>query len=302
MKINSPIVLICFNRPNETKKVLNKIKSIRPQKLFIIMDGPRKNNVKDKINCKKVEKIVSNLQLSCKILKNFSNKNLGLKKRIKTGLNWVFTKTDKAIILEDDCLPRKDFFYFCDNLLEYYKYSKKVRFITGNNFQNKNYKFVNSYYFSKYSHIWGWATWRDSWKLYKDNDLTWEKYLNSKKFEEICPKIIERRYWRSMFQKVRKGKLKSWSLYFLFSLWKAKGLTATPKFNLVRNLGFNKKGTNTKNMDIFLNNKYLKLGKDLNHPNEILQNISADNYVFNNVYNTSLSKKISNLIFKFFND
>ena len=297
MKINSPIVLICFNRLVK-QKVLNKIKSISPQKLFIIMDG-QERIILDKINCK--SKNCFKFAIKLQDFKNFSNK-VGLKKRIKTGLNWVFTKTDKAIILEDDCLPKKDFFYFCDNLLEYYKYSKKVRFITGNNFQNKNYKFVNSYYFSKYSHIWGWATWRDSWKLYKDNDLTWEKYLYSKKFEEICPKIIERRYWRSMFQKVRKGKLKSWSLYFLFSLWKAQGLTATPKFNLVRNLGFNKKGTNTKNMDIFLNNKYLKLGKDLNHPNEILQNISADNYVFNNVYNTSLSKKNFNLIFKFLND
>lgn len=302
MKIYSPIVLICFNRPTETKKVLNKIKSIKPQKLFVIMDGPRKNNNYDKVNCKKVRKIVSNLQLNCKVFKNFSPKNLGLKKRIKTGLNWVFTKTEKAIILEDDCLPTKEFFYFCDNLLSYYKDSKKVRFITGNNFQNKNRKFVNSYYFSKYSHIWGWATWRDSWKLYIDNDSTWEKYLNSKKFNEICPENIERRYWRSMFQKVKNGRLKSWSLYFLFSLWKARGLTATPKINLVRNLGFNKKATNTKNMDIFLNNKYTKLGTNLNHPNKILQNISADNYVFDNVYNISLGNKISKLIFKFFND
>lgn len=41
----------------------------------------------------------------------------------------------------------------------------------------------------------------------------------------------------------------------------------------------------------------MKLRSKLNHRGTILQNISANNYVFDNVYNISLSNKITKLIF-----
>ena len=53
--INTPIVLICFNRPIETAKIFNKIKLIKPKKLFLIMDGPRVGEHEDKINCLLIE-------------------------------------------------------------------------------------------------------------------------------------------------------------------------------------------------------------------------------------------------------
>jgi len=46
------------------------------------------------------------------IIYEFSEKNLGCKIRISSGLNWVFSKVDHAIILEDDCIPDPSFFSF----------------------------------------------------------------------------------------------------------------------------------------------------------------------------------------------
>lgn len=299
--LNTPVVLFCFNRPSETKKVFAEIKKIKPFKIFLVMDGPRKNNKKDIINCLKVRKIISNINWNCRVHSNFSKINLGLKKRFTKGLKWVFSKTKSAIILEDDCLPSKDFFYFCETLLNYYNKSKKVKFITGNCFQNKKMKLKETYYFSKYSHIWGWAAWRETWKMYNDNDEYWDKYLKSKKFDKICENKKERQYWRQMFKNIKSGELKSWAFYMLMSMWKNQMLTATPKINLVKNLGFKKTGTNTKKIGIKSVLSKTNIDKPIIHPKKILINKRADEYVFNNVYNLSFEKKIINTLKSFIN-
>jgi hypothetical protein len=298
---NTPIVLICFNRPLETKKVFNKIKFIKPKKLFLIMDGPRRGSNNDIVNCFLVKNIITQISWKCRVYKNFSKKNLGLKNRIVTGLDWVFSKTNSAIILEDDCLPSNNFFKFCEELLIYYKKNNLVKFITGNNFQKSMLNIKADYYFSKYSHIWGWATWKDTWKLYCDNNKMWDKYLRSKEFYRICPNFSEIKYWRSMFSKVKNGSLKSWSIYLLFTLWKNGGMTATPNINLVKNLGFNNRATNTKNSQIRYNKKIQSFKKKLKHPKEIFYNSSADTYVFENIYNQSLKRKITNFFSRRFN-
>ena len=38
---NTPVLLLVFNRPDLAERVLNKIKEVRPAKLFIAADGPR---------------------------------------------------------------------------------------------------------------------------------------------------------------------------------------------------------------------------------------------------------------------
>ena len=298
----TPIVLIAFNRPDVTKQTFKQIRKKKPKKLFLIIDGPRVGNLKDIKNNEKVKKIINNIDWKCKVYKNFSKRNLGLKNRIVSGLNWVFTNTNSAIILEDDCLPSNDFFNFCEKILIRYKKNNSVKFITGNNFQKSKLNINADYYFSKYSHIWGWATWKSTWKLYCDDHKIWDKYLVSKKFSKICPNNLERRYWRLMFDKVKNGSLQSWSIYLLFTLWKNNGLTITPNVNLVKNLGFNNRGTNTKISQIKFNKKTQSIGQNIKHPKEIFHNFSADKYVFENIYSQSITNKITNLFNKSFND
>ena len=187
--IKTPVVLICFNRPILTKKVFKQIKKKKPSKLFIIIDGPRHKYSEDLKNIKKVKKIFREINWKCKVYKDYAKENLGLKRRVVTGLNWVFKKVDKAIILEDDCYPTDNFFTFCESMLNFYKDNKKVLAITGNNFQTAPID-NKSYYFSKYSHIWGWATWRSTWDLFNDEEKYIRKFLNSKKFKRIN-KIVD---------------------------------------------------------------------------------------------------------------
>lgn len=299
--LNTPVVFICFNRPMITKKTFSQIKTIKPKELFLIMDGPRPKNRNDLINCKKVKHIISKINWRCKVHKNFSKINLGLKTRIVSGLNWVFSKVDKAIILEDDCYAKKDFFYFCETLLNYYKRNKNVSMITGNNFQ-QHITNSSSYYFSKYSHVWGWATWKRSWKLYSDNNVSISKFIKSDAFKKFCPINDEQEYWMKMFEQIKKGQLQSWAYYFLLNIWKYKGLTVTPNYNLVENLGINNElSTHKIDNSLRISLTKNKLKKPLIHPKNQFINSDIDKLVFYKIYYKNFQLRVKYKLKKIIN-
>jgi|TARA_B100001093_G_scaffold518081_1_gene601740 hypothetical protein len=296
----TPIVFICFNRYETTIKTFEKIRFYKPKKLYLIIDYPRKNNKKDEENNNQIKIFFEKkIDWSCEVIRDYSKVNLGLKKRIITGLNKVFEIEKKAIILEDDCYPHNDFFYFCDLMLERYFENKKIMFITGNNFQDKNEVYKSDYYFSKYTHIWGWATWRDTWKKIIFDDSYWKsKFENNIKFDNFVHHDEEYEYWKKFYYLVTQDKLQSWSLYLLFSIWENNGLTVTPNQNLIKNLGLNE-GTNMKN---FINiTKFEKnpLKKPLNNNTVFEQNVDKDLNVFRKIYKPSLLSKIFNYIKSF---
>jgi hypothetical protein len=40
----NPILLLGFNRPEKTEKIIAEIKSVRPKKLFVSIDGARSDS------------------------------------------------------------------------------------------------------------------------------------------------------------------------------------------------------------------------------------------------------------------
>ena len=169
-QLNTPVVFIIFNRPDTTQKVFDEIKKVKPKKLFVISDGPRKPS-EEKL-CVETRKIIDGVDWECEVLKNYSDKNLGLKERISSGLNWVFNNTEEAIILEDDCVPDQSFFKFCEEMLDRYRGNKNIMMIGGSN-PLKDFEIENAYTFSKYYQIWGWATWKRAWDKYDIDMKGW---------------------------------------------------------------------------------------------------------------------------------
>ena len=49
-----PVLLLAFNRPELTEKVIESIKNYKPSKIYVSVDGPRKENVDDLSNIKKI--------------------------------------------------------------------------------------------------------------------------------------------------------------------------------------------------------------------------------------------------------
>lgn len=279
--MNVPVAVFVFNRPEHTRKSFEALRKVKPSELFVVADGPRENVPADIDLCAAVRKVFSDIDWPCTVHCDFADSNLGLKKRVSSGLNWVFDNTDRAIVLEDDCIAHPDFFLFCDSLLSHYADDERVSVITGNNFQLGRKRGDRSYYFSRYNHCWGWATWRRSWQRFDGSIEFWPNWKESDSWRQLIPDELEREYWSNIFDAVYEGKTNSWAYPWTASVWFNGGLTATPQVNLVKNIGFDESATHTagkRPQGSALD--YSALGP-LTHPQAVSRHDIADRFVFN---------------------
>lgn len=250
-KIDVPVALIFFNRPEQFKKVFNVVKEAAPSKLFLIQDGPRMNNDKDVENIAKCRAVLKGIDWECEITEDFSEENLGCGKRIFTGLTKCFSQVDRLIILEDDCLASQSFFPFCKELLEKYKDDERIGLITGMNHLNVFEEIEADYLFSSVGSIAGWATWKRSWDLV-DFDLSniindsdtmrmlkiYQKYAHTR--NSVYNNVVSKK--ESMD---RGEKLSSWSTQFGIKQLLNSKLIIAPKMNLMCNIGLTEESANS---------------------------------------------------------
>lgn len=279
----TPILILVYNRSEYLKKLLKILENINAQNIYVSFDGSKKDK-NDIYKCNKVKEIINNIKWKCNLHKNYLNKNNGCKIGVSKGLNWFFSKVKAGIIIEDDCIPTNDFFTFCEWSLNKYKNDKKVAGITGNNFLKNKIFLKESFYYSKYAHCWGWATWRRTWKEYDKNIKFWMKFKSSKKWENFFDDEVEKKYWEKIFNGVANNSLDSWAYPWMLCIWKNQQMIITPKKNLVLNIGFKKGATHT---DSNFHNFYYKvsiLKKPYILPKITKINKNADEFVFKNHY------------------
>jgi hypothetical protein len=275
---NTPILLITFNRVDTTSIVFNKLRTVKPKKLYIFSDGPRKNNKSDCVSISLVREIFKNIDWDCEIKTFFMDENLGCKNGPIFAINWLFKSEELGIILEDDCLPSDSFFKFCSIILEKYKYDTRVMHVGGTNIVN-GVNFPYSYYFSRYSLPWGWATWRRAWVKYDEHLLEWDSLRNSDWLKSIGNgerSFIS--YWKNIFDLSKQGvDLTWWDYQWIYTCWRENGLAIIPHMNLISNIGFGELATHTQNLNSELFNiKSNELKFPLNEPRAIELSYNAD--------------------------
>jgi hypothetical protein len=280
LSFTPPIAYVIFNRPRHTKVTFDAIREARPSKLFIIADGPRIGHPTDAARCAEVRLIVEQIDWPCEVHHNYADQNMGCKLRVSSGLDWVFSQVEAAVVLEDDCVPNPDFFSFCEELLLRYATDERVWVITGNNFQQGKRRGDASYYFSKYNHCWGWATWSRAWKHYRVDMPFWPEWQSQSSWKQRMPDLVEREVWATTFDRVKRGEIDTWDYQWTACVWHHGGLTATPNVNLVTNIGFGPDATHTVTGDDQAGLPTARLGV-LTHPKRVVQNNNADRFVFN---------------------
>ena len=283
-KFETPVLFLVFNRPETTSKVFEMIRKAKPPRIYIACDGPRNNRKNEIEKIAEVKKIVTNVDWTCQVYTLFRNRNLGCKKAVSEAISWFFKNENQGIILEDDCLPHIEFFSFCEELLNYYKEDEKIICITGDNFQEGKIRSDASYYFSKYNHCWGWATWRRAWKKYDGDLINWPNWSKSDAWLNHTSDKLERKFWSKIFNQVYSGKIDTWDYSWLFSAWFQNALTVTPNVNLVSNIGFGPNSTHTNDANDKAANIPTKEVGVINHPISINRSVEADRWTFNYHY------------------
>jgi len=300
-QLQTPVAIIVFNRPETTAKVFEAIRQAKPPKLFLIADGPRANRPGEAEKCAAVRQIVEAVDWDCQVFKNFSDTNLGCGRRPATGIDWVFSQVEEAIIIEDDCLPDPSFFRYCQELLERYRDDERIATICGLNVQFGRRRTNDSYYFSRYNHCWGWASWRRAWR-YFDFDLKhWPEVRDGNFLADILIDPHATKVWTHTYQETYEGKIDCWDFQWTFACWLQNGLAILPNSNLISYIGYGSGATHT----TAERTQYDDMPTEavtfpLVHPKFVIRDTQADNFSESTYfdYQPKLWKKINRKVSK----
>src|SRR5215218_5055729 len=244
----SPVALLIFNRPDKTEAVFEVVREAKPPKLLVVADGPRADRLGEAEKCAAARAITAPVDWDCEVLRNYSDVNLGVKRRVVSGLDWVFSEVEEAIILEDDCVPHPTFFRYCDELL------------------------------ARYPDTWGWATWRRAWKLNDIEMKLWPMVREGGWLEDILQDPAAVRYWASVFQSTYEGHQQAWDYQWVFSCWLQSGLSVLPNVNLVTNIGLGPDATHPVDESPSANLPAEEITLPLRHPPFVIRDTIADDF------------------------
>jgi len=291
--MKSPILFLVFNRVEETIQSFETIRQAKPSRLYIAADGARNAVSGEAKVCNSVRNIVTNVDWDCEVFTLFRENNLGCKKAITSAINWFFEFESEGIIIEDDVIPIKDFFPFCDILLEKYRDNECIKAINGFN-QFGQEVTSNSYFFSRGFYPWGWATWKSRWLDYKERDIDISR-LDDKDIREV--------YHKSAIEGVKfnlniinKGILDTWDYQMVYLIMNHKGFVVTPYANLTTNIGVNG-AHSVNNQKIFFKYGIISID-DLQHPKKIEDNKIMNDKLWEEYKEVFFSVKVKSILFK----
>ncbi len=245
-RLGVPLLLVVFNRPETTREVFAKIRAARPSQLYIAADGPRPNVAADADRCASTRSIATAVDWDCQVRTRFRSENLGCTPHMLSAITWFFDNVDHGIVLEDDCVPGGSFFPFCEELLAHYRDQTQVKHIGASNFQGGHVRGKASYYFSRYAHIWGWASWSRAWRDFDSS---------------LAPEAV----WDGQWER---------------SIERANGVAVVPQVNLVRNIGFGQGATHTLTGASKWEMPAGELEQPLIHPASLARDTEADTYTY----------------------
>ena len=274
--LTTPVLFLIFNRPDTSQEVFNRIRQAKPKQIFVAADGPREDKKGEKEKCEQARRIIEQVDWDCEVKTLFRDKNLGCKIAVSSAIDWFFENVEEGIILEDDCLPSQSFFWFCQELLEHYRNDTRIMHISGNNFQFGHKRGEGTYYFSKYNHIWGWATWKRAWKCFDVNMKSFEEFKREGQINNIFRIKQQQKYWVKVFQKTYDSEIDSWGYIWTYTCFTNNGLCVLPNVNLVSNIGFGSESTHTKGNDSIFSQMEVEEISEIVHPEFVLADQEAD--------------------------
>lgn len=278
MNLKTPVLFLIYNRPDTTQRVFDAIRQAKPSRLFVAADGPRDDRAGDAERCEQVRRIIDTVDWDCEVVTLFRERNLGCRRGVSSAIDWFFTKVEEGIILEDDCLPSRSFFGYCQELLEYYRHDTRIMQICGLNVLREWGRNGHSYYYSSYGPVWGWAAWRRAWKFYDMDMVLWPEIRKKRFYEDFCQNYEEAQFRLELYDKVYASEIDTWDYQWGFAKMINHGLSVIASSNLITNIGFDADATHTVSGH---NNPYaameaLELNLPLTHPRYVVRDCQAD--------------------------
>lgn len=254
--LQTPILLITFNRPDHTRRTLAEILKSEPQDLYVCQDGAREGNENDRVKCQEVRDVINELTSPYAVAHPtftlhtlYQTTNLGCGPGPAAGITWFFENVEMGIIMEDDCLPSSTLIAFESELLEKYKDDERISIITGTNALSKWRSYRYDYIFAKSGGMTmgSWASWRRAWKYFDWEIKNWgnpetkelmRKVLGDKKYAEAAP------FYDRIYANPPRD---AWDYQWAYARTLHDTYTIVSTVNQMSNIGFGEESTHTPN-------------------------------------------------------
>jgi len=246
--VTEPVLVLAFNRPDHLSTLLDRLRTVRPESVYLAVDGPRASRPGEDARVQECRNLAQAIDWPCDVQTLFQDSNLGCGRGVSTAITWFFRHVDRGIILEDDVIPAPSFFGFCEELLDRYQDDDRVLAINGCSAVPSEHVSTPeaSYRFSRIPLVWGWATWRRNWDLYRFDLRGWYHDLGPRALlRAVSYSPSDALYWATEFELTARGAVDTWDWQWMATGMRTGKLTATPNRNLVENIGFDSSATHT---------------------------------------------------------
>ena len=263
----SPIVLFVYNRPEHTKKVLDKLalnKEANKSELFVFCDGVKQNSSDTlKIAIQETRALIEAENRFKKVIIYTHNENQGLAKSIIFGVSKVLSIYDSVIVLEDDIVPEKGFLKYMNQALEFYNQIEEIGCIHAWNYSFKKNFIKGSAFLLRGADCWGWGTWRRAWELFESDGNKLRHEIEKRNLIYSFNRNGTHQFYEMLRDQID-GKNDSWAIRWHASLFLANKFCLQPKYPIVKNIGIDGSGTHCgENGLIQLVKREMKLNKFL---------------------------------------
>jgi hypothetical protein len=287
--ITAPVLLIGFNRPEVIRKSFDFIRKAKPQKLYVAIDGARKNKPGEVELVEEVKNIVKEVDWDCETHYKFSEVNQGAEITVSSAVTWSLKNEEFVIVLEDDIIAPLSFLNFAQEMLIKYADNDNIYMISSNQTTPIGLPNGEDYLFGIYGHIWGWATWKRAWENFDLNINDFDDLLLNNEIDKFFTTKSEKKLWLSTIKKMKQKGLgkNTWDICWGYIRFKNKGLSIIPKVNLSSNIGTI--GLHSKEKTSAHFRPFDENFKATKHPKEVKQNVEYDIHHFNNHINKNPS-------------
>jgi hypothetical protein len=246
MELTAPVLYITFARPEYARQSFDAIKKAKPKKLYFYSNKARDEKPDEVRRNEEVRKFVEEIDWECDLHTWFRDEYVDVWTSIPGAINWIYEKEDRAIVIEEDAVCSLAFFDFCQKMLQKYEKDQRIWSIGGSNNTKRRVKHQYDYYFSHYSFITGWASWRDRWERMDFKNVRARDILEADVMKATFCTAKEQRLFTKFLKQGMKGyeTNRNWDGIFNFTCRAEGALTIIPAYHLVQDVG--RGGVNSK--------------------------------------------------------
>ena len=240
------VLLVIFNRPAHVAAQIDRLRAMRPDTLVVAADGPRSGQSGDSERVSEARTLLDDIDWPCRIIREFSETNMGGNRRTLTGLASAFREADRVALLEDDIAAPPDFLDWAQEALDTVGNRSDFGMLCGYNSlgcwnASPDVEKGTLIPALRGSH-WGMVTTRQAW------DAVWTNRIQP---SDVDPQIADldpilAQHFGFLLEALRDGVPLSWDLAHSLKLLVSRRRAYVSNVNLLRNVGFGSDATRTK--------------------------------------------------------